>query len=720
MSDKVTVACTKDFMKALQDLSYEKQSQFWDFLPKFIDNHLAKGIHYEKLDNRDDGIYSAKIDVGYRVIIKYLENEGLYVLLYIGDHVSTYRWIQRRHCEVNSITGVLQLYQAENIDVMYPYQPYPSVEPEEKRLFDQYTDKELMLLGVPESLVKYVRLAETQEDIIVLQTLLPEDVFTNLKFLLIGCTLDEVLIYMADSCSYASSGTAKADYVENSIPSVDNPAAQQTFYVVRNEDEFRQILSEPLEEWRVFLHPTQRKIANMDFEGPVRVLGAAGTGKTVIAIHRAKYLASKCAEGEKILYTTFNTNLPEDIKSNLRKICTPEEMQKIDVINLDRWTGQFMEDNSLPGKLIYGTPLNNLWAKACEGSALDFEPAFYADEWSRVVIPNKAFTYDAYASAPRPGRGNKLGKKMKQQVWDVLEKYMSLMKVKKVRDNDTAMLECAKYIREHRDDPSYVGAKYTSIIVDEAQDFGDAAFCLIRAIAGDEHPNDIYITGDSHQRIYGRYTNLSKCGISVCGRDRSRSLRINYRTTDEIRSWALSLLKGETFDDLDGGLDPETECTSLTHGPAPVVKNFHTADDEVLYIAEEIQKLVSSGEKLADICVVLRTNQLISLYKKMLTAADIRMYEIKNGQAEERDMDAVRIATMHRVKGLEFKYVFIASLNKGDFPNPNVVKETNTPEANKEGTKSEKCLLYVAMTRAQKGVYLTSNGTPSELLPAAE
>lgn len=226
-------------------------------------------------------------------------------------------------------------------------------------------------------------------------------------------------------------------------------------------------------------------------------------------------------------------------------------------------------------------------------------------------------------------------------------------------------------------------------------------------------PNDIFIVGDSHQRIYRNYPTLSKCGINVRGR--SSILKINYRTTEEIRKHAFALLNGISFDDLDEDLDLGDKCQSLTHGEKPIVENFENANDEFDFLLREVKKLKENGVSLTDICVVARTKKLVDDYIALFTRAGIRSYAIKRNKVDDRSFDGLRVATMHRVKGLEFKYVFIAAVNNRIIPLPFAINKTDAV-SEVESITSEKCLLYVAMTRAQKGVYITSYGRPSEFL----
>ena len=206
---------------------------------------------------------------------------------------------------------------------------------------------------------------------------------------------------------------------------------------------------------------------------------------------------------------------------------------------------------------------------------------------------------------------------------------------------------------------------------------------------------------------------MSKCGINVRGR--SSVLKINYRTTEEIRKQAFALLNGISFDDLDEDFDLGDKCLSLTHGEKPIIEHFNNANDEFDFLLGEVNKLKENGVALTDICVVARTKKLVDDYIALFTRAGIRSYAIKRNKADDRSFDGLRVATMHRVKGLEFMYVFIAAANNRIIPLPSAINKTDAISET-ESITSEKCLLYVAMTRAQKGVFITSYGRKSEFL----
>ena len=697
MTDSIKVAISSDFLTAFARLPRQVQGKVTEFVNKFRNNPLSPGINYEKLNaGIDKKIYSVRIDDTYRGIVVRQQETGVYLLLWVDHHDEAYQWAARKRCDVNPKTGAIQVY-----DVQIVVENVPASA--KAFLFAGAKDEELLKLGVPEAQLEFVRSFVTKEDFYRAESSMPHDAYEHLSWLAEGFPIDEVLELAAENQNAVTSN-------EDLSTALDVPATLKSFVVVEGEDELRRIMAEPLEKWRVFLHPTQRKIVQKKYSGSARVLGGAGTGKTVVAMHRAKHLASQCEGQQRILLTTFTANLAADIRENMRKICTIEELRRIEVVHLDAWVNQFLRESCFSAQIGYDDAIDPLWEKAVllANNDLPLDTSFYEEEWNRIVIAQEALTLEKYVKATRNGRGTRLDRKKRMQVWKVFENYQNLMKENQIRDINTAMYESTKLLQSSGKSP-----RYTSVIIDEGQDFSDNAYRLIRALAGEPHPNDIFIVGDSHQRIYRNYPTLSKCGINVRGR--SSILKINYRTTEEIRKHAFALLSGISFDDLDEDIDLGDKCQSLTHGEKPIVQSFNNANDEFDFLLDEIKKLKNNGVDLTDICVVARTKKLVDDYIALFTKAGIRAYAIKRNKVDDRSFDGLRVATMHRVKGLEFKYVFIAAANSRIIPLPSAINKTDAV-SEAESITSEKCLLYVAMTRAQKGVYITSYGRKSDFL----
>lgn len=696
MAENVKVAISSDFLTSFARLPRQIQGKVTEFVNKFRNDPTAPGINYEKINAAaDKKICSVRIDDTYRGIVVRQSETGVYLLLWVDHHDEAYAWAARKRCEVNQITGALQVFDVQTVS--------ESVSEVRTSLFKDVSDNDLLKLGVPEAQLSFIKTLSDEEAFHNAESSIPHDAYEYLSWIVEGYSVSEVLELVAEEAK-------ENQNAEDIAKALDMPLSLRSFVVVEGEDELRRIMAEPLEKWRVFLHPTQRKIVHKNYQGPARVLGGAGTGKTVVAMHRAKYLAGKLADGHRILFTTFTANLAADIKENLRKICTLDELRKIEVIHLDAWVNQFLRESGFKAQIAYDDDINPLWEKAILLANVEapYDMAFYQEEWNRVAIAQEAMTIEKYVTAPRNGRGTRLDRKKRILVWKVFEQYQNLMKENQLRDINTAMYESSKLLISEGARP-----RYASIIVDEGQDFSDNAYRLLRALAGDEHENDIFIVGDSHQRIYRNRPTLSKCGINVRGR--SSILKINYRTTEEIRKYAFALLNGISFDDLDDDTDVGDRCQSLTHGSKPIIENFRDANAEFEFILAEVKKLQSSGVNLTDICVVARTKQLVSDYIALFTQAGIRSFAIKRNKTDDRNYDGLRVATMHRVKGLEFQYVFIVATNNRIIPLPSAINKTDAV-SEAESLTSERCLLYVALTRAQKAAYITSYGKQSEFL----
>lgn len=694
---KATVAISQDFFNSFAALPKSKQNKVMEFLSKFRSNPEANGFNYEKIQNASDpNMRSVRIDDTYRAILIREEGTNVYLLLWVDHHDEAYDWAVRKRCILNHTTGSIQVYETQATA-----QPEEVSSSEEKPLFSSLSDDLLQKLGVPEELIAYVRtLTDLSFD--AAKGKMPRDAFEALDYVRIGLDPKEVIAEL-----YGETPAKKAGDMATAL---QNPITKMQFYVADGEEDLKAMMNAPLELWRVYLHPSQRRIVRKEYKGPARILGGAGTGKTVVAMHRAKELASHCLGNERILFTTFTENLAADIQENLRKICTPDIMKHIEVVHLDQWVNRYLRAHEYPYTIVYGEQITDMWKKAesFTGEDFDLPEGFFQEEWETVVQAQNIQTAGEYAKAPRPGRGIRLDRKLRMRVWKVFEEYRAMMDAEKVCDAACAMNECAQLLTTGPE-----VRLYASVIVDEGQDFGPSAYRLLRAIAGSEHINDLFIVGDAHQRIYKNKVILSRCGINVKGR--SGKLRMNYRTTEEIRHSAMNVLEGLSFDDLDDGIDDGKGYISLSHGDQPTVSVFATQDQEAEELIKRIQEQIAAGIDPREICVVARTNPLIDDYKKYLTEAGIDSFEIKRRQADDRSRMGVRLATMHRVKGLEFTTVFIVAANKNYIPLKSAVNRTD-PAEREAAMASERCLLYVAMTRAKKKVMLSAYGAVSDFV----
>jgi len=705
----VKVAISSDFMSAFAAIPKNMQGKVLEFVTRFKNDPTASSINYEKIAQfKDPTLRSVRIDKAYRGIVKKPETSNVYMLLWVDHHDKAYEWAKNKKCNINPETGSVQVYDVTDSQLTTEKDKAPSKD-YEKSLFAPIHDRHLLRLGVPEDLLPLVRDIYSDDQLDKVAPQLPSEANEVLTALAAGYTLDEVFREFDKS--------VKKDHqidAEDYEAAFEKPDTKRRFFVVENDLALQEILQSPLEKWRVFLHPSQRSLVERDWNGPVRVLGGAGTGKTVVAIHRAKWLIEHVFTDahEKILFTTFTRNLAADIKENLAKICSAELMRRIEVVNLDRWVSAFLRKNGYNYEVDYGRRSKELWDKALTlaPTELKLDDRFYREEWDRVIQPLGILSFSDYLKAKRVGRGIRLTRQNRKSIWPVFEEYRLLLNENGIREVDDAMRDASAIIQNKGN-----VLPYKSIIVDEAQDMSAQAFSLIRQmIPGGEQKNDLFIVGDAHQRIYRHKVVLSQCGVNILGR--GRRLKINYRTTEENRRWAVNVLKGIKFDDLDGGVDDQKGYKSLIHGVMPIVKNTDSFQEEMNYIAGYLDKVEQNDGSLNGICLVARTHDLLKQYEGALKARGKGTYFIRRSEAEDRRKPGIRLATMHRVKGLEFERIVIAGVNDGIVPLRGEWSKTNDSVIKNESDIHERALLYVAATRAKKEVIVTSFGQPSGFL----
>ena len=700
--NKIKVAIASDFLLSFSKIPRKQQAKAMDFVTKFRSNPGLPGINYEKIVRaKDPNLRSVRIDQSYRSIVLKPDTGNVYVLLWIDHHDKAYKWAENKSYKIHPETGSLQVIDVEEIK-----DKKTSVS-EEKALFADIRDRHLLQLGLPEIQIPLIRSLKTAEDLDKIADQLPQEAYEALFFIADGFSLEEVF-------QDIETVEKKEEIDTNDYGSaLNNPDSRRRFYVVEEDLELAAILNAPLEKWRIFLHPSQQKLVERHWNGPVRALGGAGTGKTVAAMHRAKWLVQNVftKEKDRILFTTFTRNLAADIQENLTKICSKDMMRRIEVVNLDRWVSEFLKKNGYDYQIDYGRKIEHLWNKALDlvPVELDFDLSFYREEWERVVQSQAITSVEEYIKASRVGRGTRLTRKIRKIVWTVFEEYRVLLNEEGLREGNDAMRD-ARLLLEKKNKI----LPYRAIIVDEAQDMGMQAFKLIRQIIPEEKKNDLFIVGDAHQRIYRHKVVLGRCGIKIIGR--GRKLKINYRTTDETQRWAVGLLKGVKVDDLDGGIDDQKGYKSLLHGIAPDVRQFDTFQKEVEFIADYLKKIENKTGSIKEVCLVARTNNLLKQYESAIYEKGFEIYFIRRSEAEDRLSPGLRLATMHRVKGLEFDRVIITGVNEGIVPFEKAGTDTSDPVVKQESEIHERALLYVSATRAKKEVLVTSFGKASRFL----
>ena len=698
LSNTFTVAILDDFLDAFARIPRAQQKKVNKFLRKFRSNPTDPSINYESISTfADPNLRTVRIDLSYRAIVLKPESGNVYLLLWVDHHDEAMRWAQNKRIEIHPTTGGLQVLSAVPVAV----ETTAKTASEQPALYVGVRDRELARLGVPESCVAAVRDVDTLAQLEEIQDELPPEAFEALYWLGEGESLEEVERAMAVTVQASVDTT---DF----LAALDRDASKRRFVTVEDDSALEAMLDAPLQKWRVFLHPSQRRLVARTWSGPVRVLGGAGTGKTVVAMHRAVYLAEKVFKEptDRILFTTFTRNLAADISANLDAMCSPDVKRRIEVTHIDKWVAGLLKRAGYGYKLAYwgqGDTLQRLWDLSMQlaDPASKLEDSFYRDEWELVIQPNGCARWEDYKRASRAGRGSRLNRSQRKQAWAVFEEYRRQLERQGLREPEDALRDATTLLKEGK-----VRVSLRSIIVDEAQDMSTNAFRLLRQAIPTQQANDLFIVGDGHQRIYRKKVVLSRAGVAIVGR--SHRLRINYRTTDEIRRYAIAVLEGTSFDDLDGEADTTARYRSLMHGEAPELLIAEDFDREVGAIAQWVQE-----GALARTAVVARTNSLVERYTKALEARGIETRQVKRSEADDPSLPGLRMATMHRVKGLEFDRVVVAGMSEENMPWRRATERLADAAAREDAEAMERALLYVALTRARKAVLVTAVGAVS-------
>ena len=701
------MAMSADFLAAFAKLPSQQQRAVRTMISRFEHDSRGSGLNYERIANaKDTNMRSLRIDGSYRAVVLKPEKGDVHMLLWADKHDDAYDWATRHVCSINEETGALQVYQPQlGVDQTVDDDTTRAEEREQQgdsddAIFGGLKHRELVRVGVPAEMVGEVLDIRTEEALDDLAPRLPGEAYDSLYLYMAGDTYEEIVL--------------DREAPDKAVDTTDFEAAlgrddsRARFVVIENDLELEEMFNAPLERWRVFLHPSQRRLVERHWNGPVRVLGGAGTGKTVVAMHRARWLAKELEPGQRILFTTFTRNLAADIRNNLRAICSPEEMERIEVTNLDQWVHGFLRGKRYRFRLSFGRD-RDTWREALAKKPPDttFSNAFYSDEWEQVIQANGITAREEYLRVRRTGRGTRLNRAARVAIWGVFEEYRARLAERGIMEVADCYRAATALLEDDR-----TGGNFAAVIVDEAQDMIAPAWRLIRAIAP-EGQNDLFIVGDAHQRIYSRHrVVLGHCGIEIRGR--ARKLRLNYRTTEETRRWAANLLEDRPIDDLDGGSDDNSRIRSAANGPEPRLEHFADRDGQANWIIAYLTDLDDRDEPLRGVCVVARTREERDAIAEELADADLPV-EVLEADSPDETSEGVRLATMHRVKGLEFDHMIIASVNKGVVPLPAAAYAVDWPERAAAET-AERALLYVAATRGKKELAVLSFADRSTFL----
>lgn len=720
-SNNLRISYDLGCLRSLKKLPPKVTDSFLTMLTKVMGDPSRNGLNVEPVEGaRDKGIKSVRIDQGHRAI-GYLSGSDL-LFLHANEHDKAYRWATNRAVKIDPTSNRIRIVEAiEETEAAIQTQTNLPVQ----RLFSTYSDELLVDLGVmPEELAVIRHIVddaglEARRDDLDITT------YDALIALASGMGAEEIRAILG--IGTVAGGTASVPGEADFAKVIETDESRQTIFIPETESELRRFLEGDMEGWRIFLHPNQRRMAYRDYSGPAMVRGGAGTGKTVVAMHRAKFLADRIADdearkGQRVLVTTFTTSLARDIEGNLRTLC-PEHFatypSRIDVNNLDAWVGDFLKQQNFERRIAYFGEdiaiLGDIWDRVFEAHGVPGELTrdFVRAEWSQVIQAKGIENQRDYFKVSRAGRGTPLDRQKRASLWVLFEDYRARLLDEGLAEPDDAYREAIALLNS-----GLVNLPYCAVVVDEAQDMGEQAFRLIRAMvrpsaSGDQ--NSVFIVGDAHQRIYARKASMSACGLDVRGR--SRKLRLNYRTTDDIRRWAVAVLDGVAVDDLDEGSDSLDGYVSLMRGPAPEVVSHANVQLELDGLVSWINRQVRDGRRDDDVGVLARTNHQLEQIGSTLEKHGIPFVRLSNKQADNHQKPGVRLLTMHRAKGLEFRVVAIPFLSKSGFPPEAVLRGAVDPADARMITEREKALLHVAATRAKEELRLSWSGQKSDLIP---
>jgi len=665
------------FFESMGKLAAKEQAACTSFIVMFQANPKQPGISLERLDNVSKHLWSGRVNQDLRAII--YQDGASWALLHVDHHNAAYRWAERRDVGRHPVTGALQI-----LDVVETVVEKKVEKPVRAGIYDAQEDDYLISLGVPPAWVPAIRQIATDDELLEVGGKLPEDVF------------DRLLRVFSGELVTPPAPVAPTKPLET--------VAATGFYLVADAADLASVLAAPLDRWIAFLHPSQRAVVDATPKGAVKVTGTAGTGKTVVGLHRARAHARR---GHRVLLTSFVTTLCDNLQRNLRKLCTKDELARVTVSTIDKQALALAR--KVDSRLQPASPeaVRKLLADLAARHAPQFSPAFVAAEWDAVVDAQGIATWPEYRTASRTGRGKPLSVANRKVLWQV---YGDVIATLAVRHEATWSIISRRALEAL--ETGKATSQFDAVIVDELQDLRPTALRLVCALVGN-HPEHLMLLGDAGQRIYAGKVALSVLGIDVRGR--SHVLRINYRTTEQIRR-AADLIAAESSDDLDEGTEDRTRTRSLMTGPAPTFAGFSDRADELTDAVRSIKDWRANGLALDEIAVFARTAKRADEIEAKLSSEGLAAVGLDD---EHATPGAVQVGTMHRAKGLEFKAVLVVDASADTLPSPGLMRSAVDPQDRDNALARERQLLYVAMTRARDLLRVTWTGKPSRFLEPA-
>lgn len=704
---------------SMGDLQYPVMRRVLETLDKLKHDPDHSGLDYKLPQRaRDRRIRTCRINDNYRLVCaeagRDRHGRRTIVALAAYPHDEAYTWASRQQLTIDGLDGAHVVDVAAVEDVPIP----TAVEPRQSPLIG-VKDVVLTRFGVPEGALSQLRRAASEVELEVVLSHLPGQVADAVRGLAAGYDPDEVWaeISMLHGPGTATGRPRQGPEAEPAGPdqfalAVTSSASSERFHVFAADKDLERALLEPMATWRVFLHPRQAAVATRRYSGPARVTGGPGTGKSVVAMHRAAHLAR--LDDGPVLLTTFTRNLAQQLQTGLRSLLSDTEMERVQVVNVDALTiAQHVQRiGAVPA--LAASRLGRLWSRVHQELAAERPLTFYVVEWRDVIEQRRVTSLAEYLRVDRSGRGTPLNPPQRQAVWRVLDRFARALDDHGLSTFGLVADQVVDAVTE-----SVAGGEeppFRHVVVDEAQDLSAPQWRLLRALVA-PGPDDLFIVGDGRQRIYAHQASLRSLGIETRGR--SQRLRLSYRSTGQILGWAEGILSGAGVVDLgqDDAVEAPPDVTSLMSGPTPSATGYPTPAEERDGVAALVRAWVDDPRNPTlpqDIAVAVRTNKVRDELAAHLHERGIPAYAMIGEDVRDGE---VTVATMHRLKGMEFRAVAVADVKQGTIPNAWAVEQSGDDERSRaEAVLQERCLLYVACTRARERLAVSWSGDPSPLL----
>ncbi|HET6914014.1 MAG TPA: 3'-5' exonuclease [Rhodanobacteraceae bacterium] len=694
---------TGDEQKAVKTTAFDLQM-----------NPANPGMSFHKLDRaRDKNFWSVRVNDDIRLIVHKTPQSML--LCYVDHHDKAYDWAERRKLETHPKTGAAQLVEIRERVEEIPFPTYIQVEqprpsPAKAALFPRITDDELLGYGVPPEWLADVK-AANEDSLLDLADHLPAEAAEALLELATGGTPKPRIATVASD--HAAEPTTWAfDKAAPSAPvkPFEHPDAQRRFRTILNVEELERALDFPWDKWTIFLHPAQREWVEKHYSGPARVSGSAGTGKTIVALHRAVHLARARPE-TRVLLATFSDTLANALRSKLRRLISNEPRlgERIDVHAMDEIGRRLYEASFGKLRLAGSAEIHALLAAAAEAHpGHKFSPGFLASEWNDVVDGWQLTTWEQYRDVQRLGRKTRLPESRRAALWAIYEDVRAELKRR------GRMTRAAMFGRLATELPTRKHPPFDFAVIDEAQDISVAQLKFLAALGGDR-PDVLFFAGDQGQRIFQQPFSWKSLGVDIRGR--ARTLHINYRTSHQIRSQADRLLAPEVAD-VDGNVEDRRGTVSVFNGPPPEIHFASSAQDECAVVGAWLRDRITERVAAHEIGVFVRSSVELERARAALEAAGLPFQILDDSVSTTPNR--ICVSTMHRAKGLEYRAVAVMACDDEVIPSQARI-ETVTDDADLEEVyNSERHLLYVACTRARDRLLVSGVEPVSEFLADLE